>query len=93
MVGVLGDHRAQAPVVQELLFLGAQVQDDVGAAAFFGHVSHREGAFPFGFPLYALARLCAGGAGDDGHLVGDDEGGVEAHPELTDQLGVLALIT
>ncbi|MNF73596.1 hypothetical protein D3C84_556020 [compost metagenome] len=93
VVGILGDHGAQAPVVQELLFIAAQVQDDVGAATLFGHVSHGEGAFPFGFPLHALARLCAGGAGDDGHLVGDDEGGVEAHPELTDQLGVLALIT
>ena len=25
--------------------------------------------------------------GDDGHLVGDEEGGVEAHPELPDQVG------
>ena len=92
VVGVFAHHGAQTPVVEELVLFGTQVQDNIGTATLFGHVSHGEGAFPFRFPLYALLRRGAGGAGDHGHLVGHDKGGVETDPELTDQLRILALI-
>ncbi|MNG88074.1 hypothetical protein D3C79_468980 [compost metagenome] len=46
VVGIFADHGAQAPVVEELVLFGTQVQDDVSTATLFGHVGHGEGAFP-----------------------------------------------
>ncbi len=43
-------------------------------------------------PVHALRGRSAGPAGLDDHLVGHDEGRVEAHAELADEVGVLLLL-
>lgn len=91
MVGVLGDRVAQAPFAEEFLLVFLEMKDDFRAAGFAGHVAGSEGAVAVGFPLNGFLGLGARLAGDDRHAVRDDEGGVKAHAELADELGVLLL--
>ena len=92
MVGVLLDDVAQAPAIGELVVAGLQVQDDTGAAV--GLVDGRdfELAFALGGPVHAFAGREAGTTAEDIDLVGDDEGGIEAHAELADQVRILLLV-
>ena len=46
-----------------------------------------------GLPAHALAVGCAGPAGQHLDPVGNDEGRIEAHTELADQVGIAALFT
>ena len=94
IVGVLLDKRLDFPclevgAVQLLVGVVLDVHDDVGADALaltWGDgVAVRAGAFPFDALLLAVL------AGDNGDLIGDHEGRVEADAELTDDGDVLAL--
>ena len=49
-------------------------------------------ALPGGLPADTFAGGKAGATGREGDLIGDDEGRVEADAELTDEMGVLALV-
>src|SRR5690606_18905453 len=89
MVGVFLDDVAQAPAIGELLLLGLEVQHDAGAALGLLDVLDGEVALGRRFPAYALVSVQSGAAGKDFDLVGDDEGAVEAHTKLADQLRVL----
>ena len=88
-VGVLLDHLAQLPLLQVLLRVLLEVEDDVGAAALLGGVLEGVAAVGVGLPEHRLVGGGAGAAGEDGDLVGDHEGRVEADAELADQLRVV----
>ena len=92
MVGVLADDGLQLPAAEQLVLAFAQVQRDVGAAA--GLLDHLDGevALAAGFPAHAWFGLDAGAARNHGHLVGDDERGIEADAELADQVRILGLV-
>jgi hypothetical protein len=97
VVGVLLDDGAQLPAGQQIVLVLAQVQGDLGAAV--GLVDGLDGVFAGAvaghraFPLHArVGGGEAGPAGAHGDLVGDDEGGIKADPELADQVGVLLLV-
>ncbi len=92
VVGVLADDGAQLPAVQQVVLAFAQVQRDVGAAVRLLDHLDDEFAAAVGLPAHALVGLLAGAARTDGHLVGDDERGVEADAELADQMRVLLLV-
>ena len=96
VIGVLADQALQLPRRQQVFLAFAQVQGDLGAAAGLVDLRHGVGA---GFvahhralPLHALARGQAGATGEHGDAVGNQEGGVEAHAELADEVGVLLLV-
>ena len=82
----------QILAVLVLLFLavGLQVHDDIGAHgvlfARLDSVAVHTGGLP------AVRLLTAVLFGDDGDLVGHHEGGVEAHAELADNVGVGGLL-
>ncbi|MNF98147.1 hypothetical protein D3C84_810000 [compost metagenome] len=92
MVGVFLDDVAQAPAIGELFFTALQVQDDAGAALRLVEGGDFEIALALRGPVHAFGGREARPAGEDVHLVGDDEGGIEAHAELADQVGVLLLV-
>src|SRR6185312_5278403 len=85
VVGVLADQRLQLPALEELVLVCLQVQDHRGAALRLVDRLQRILALAVALPLHALAGRRIGAAGDHGDLVGDHEGGVEAHAELADQ--------
>ena len=66
------------------------MHDDVGADAFLFALGDGVAVRALGFPFVGLVG--AVGAGDDGDLVGDHEGGVEADAELADDVDVRALL-
>ena len=86
------DDLAQLVAGQQVVLAFAQVQRDLGAAR--GPVHHLDGelAAAVGFPAHALVGLLAGTARQHRYLVGHDEGGIEAHAELADQVRVLLLV-
>ena len=92
MVGILADDVAQLVAGEQVVLAFAQVQGDLGAAR--GLLHHLDGEFAAAvrFPAHALIGRLAGAAGEHRDLVGDDEGGIEAHAELADQVGVLLLV-
>ena len=92
VVGILGDDRAQLPLVQQLALLLAQVQGHFGAARGLVHRFQRVFALAAGLPQHAVFRPHAGAAGAQRDLVGDDEAGIEADAELADQIRILGLI-
>mmetsp|Transcript_17170 Transcript_17170/g.41323 ORF Transcript_17170/g.41323 Transcript_17170/m.41323 type:complete len:632 (+) Transcript_17170:278-2173(+) len=65
-----------------------EVQDDLGAALETVHLRDREGPHAVALPDVAGAEAGVGGSGEDLHLVGHDKRGVEAHPELADDVAV-----
>ena len=90
VVGIAAQDLAQLPAVEQFVFVGAQVQRDVGAAR--GLVGGGDGEFALavGLPADRVGR--AGAAADHRDLVGHDERGIEAHAELADELGVFLLV-
>ncbi|MNO58289.1 hypothetical protein D3C76_488440 [compost metagenome] len=93
VVGVLLDDVAQTPAIGELVFRSFQVQNDAGAALWFVDGGDFELALAFRRPVHAFGGRLAGTAAVHVDLVGNDERGVEAHAELTDQVRVLLLVT
>jgi hypothetical protein len=93
VIGVAADEPAQAQRVGELTRVLLQVQRHRRAAPRERDVLDRE--LPVGARLPAHARLGrrAGAAGVHLDPVGDDERGVEADAELTDELRGLLLVT
>ena len=89
VVGILAHQIAQAEGVGELQRIVPQMQDHPGAAPSFG-VLHAELVLPCGAPAKALVGPV--GTGQHRHFLGDDEGAVEPHSELTDEAGILLLI-
>ena len=92
VVGELADDGAQAPGLEELLFVLLEVQGDTGAA-----LRDLKGldivlAAAVGGPAYAVLRTQAGAAGEDGDLVGDDIRRIKADAELADEGAVLGLV-
>ena len=92
MVGELADDGAQPPGLQELLFVLLEMQGDAGAA-----LRYLEGldivlAAAIGGPAHAVLGTQAGAPGDEGHLVGDDIGGIETDAKLADEDAVLGLV-
>ena len=92
VVGVLADDAAQPEAVEELVLALAQVQHDFGAASGLLDCLQGVSAVSGRNPAHALGGRQAGLARGQGHLVGDDEGGVETDAELADQLRVLRLV-
>ena len=90
VIGIFFHQAFQGPVAGHVLlrpFAGigfAQLQGDGGAV--FCHVAGFDGVGAVGgrFPLPAFFRACL--AGDQGHLVRNHEGRIEAHAELADQV-------
>ncbi|MNQ81062.1 hypothetical protein D3C85_960670 [compost metagenome] len=68
------------------------MQDDAGAALRLVEGGDFEIALALRGPVHAFGGREARAAGEDVHLVGDDEGGIEAHTELADQVGILLLV-
>ncbi len=97
VVGVLAHQALQLPRRQQVFLSFAQVQGDLGAAARLFNLFHGVGAGLIArhraLPLHALARGQPRTAGQHGDAIGDQEGGIKAHPELTDEVGVLLLVT
>jgi hypothetical protein len=90
-IGVFLDDLADFPgfgvfdqFVLVALFL-FQMEGDGGAGGVAVGFLEGVGAVAFGFP--AGGFLFAGAAGEEGHAVGDHEGGVEADAELADEFG------
>ncbi len=92
VVGILADDGLDLPAGKELVLAFAQVQDHVGAATGLVHGFERVVTLSRRFPFHAMFGAKAGAAGDQGHLVGHDEGGIEAHAELADQVRIPGLI-
>ncbi len=92
MVGILLHGGAHFLVVQEFLGVVAQVQHHRGAALGALDGFHGELALAVAFPAHALVGGVAGTAAEHLDATGDDKGGIEAHAELADQLGVLAAV-
>ncbi len=92
MVGVLLDDVAQAPAIGELVFTGFQVQHDARTAVGLVEGGDFKLALAFGRPMHAFAGVKAGAAAEHFNLVGDDEGRVEAHAELADQVRIFLLV-
>src|SRR5471032_2549226 len=92
MVGVLLDDVTQAVTVGEFIFTGFEVQHDAGAAVSLVDGGDFELALTFGGPVHAFAGVEAGATAEHFNLVGDDEGRVEAHAELADQVRIFFLV-
>ena len=92
VVRVALDQGAQSIVVGELLGVRLQVQDDTRAALRARQRLDREIALRARFPAHRCLRRCAGLAREHFYALGDDEGRVEADPELPDELRVLLLV-
>ena len=90
VVRVVAHDLAQAPLVEELLGVVAQVQDHRGPARRRVRGLDREAAAAVGLP--APGVLLAGLARDDLDLTRDHERGIEADPELPDQVQVRGLV-
>ncbi|MNW67856.1 hypothetical protein D3C74_465130 [compost metagenome] len=69
------------------------MQNDAGAALWLVDGGDFELALAFRRPVHAFGGRLAGTAAVHVDLVGNDERGVEAHTELTDQVRVLLLVT
>ena len=89
VVGVLAQDLAQAMARQQLVLVGPQVQDDVGPAASLLDRFDRVAALSRALPADAVLGGQAGAPRDQGHPVGDDEGGIEADAELSDEVRIL----
>ena len=89
MVGILAHEVAQAESVGELQGVVAQAQHHLGAPLRF-RLLHAVFILAPGDPAYARFGICR--PGQHFNFLGDDEGAVEANPELADQGGVLFLI-
>ena len=87
MIGIGAHQRAQFPGLQIIACVFADVQLQGGAA-------RRVGGGRLDAELAVAGRtprpgfVVTSAAAGDGDAVGDDEGGIKAHAELTDQLGV-----
>ena len=92
MVGIARCETAQLPGLQELVFIGFQVQSD--SRTTIGVLLARQRILTGSrrFPAYAFTILGPGLARDQSHLVRDDEGRIETDPELTDQVGIAFLL-
>ena len=89
VIGVLVNDGAQAPDVEELVGVLAQVQHDLGAA--FGLLDGLDLVLAVapGTPAHAMLASQARPAGGQRHFVGHEEGGIEANAELADQVCIL----
>ena len=76
-----------------MLVLGVvlQVHDDLGARRVLIAFGDGVAVGPGGLPL--IGGVAAELPGADRHLVADHEGGVEAHAELADDVGVLGVVS
>ena len=95
IVAVLLDDGNNAVFIQEIIVvvgLGVRldVQDDLGAGGVLLGGGHFVAVHAGGLPLPCFIRAI--GLGNDRDLVGNHEGGVEAHAELTDDVDVLVLV-
>ncbi len=86
MVGVLAQDVPQSMARQQLVLVRSQVEDDVGAARGLLDDLHGVAAFAGTLPPYAVLGREARASGDERHPIGDDERGVEAHAELSDEV-------
>ena len=92
VVGI-GTHRlTQLPAGEEIVLAFAQMQDDIGAASGLFDLLDGKIALPGRFPSDCLIRRETGTAGNYRHLVGNDEGGIEANTELANEVRILGLI-
>ncbi len=75
------------------IFLGLflQMQHHIGAGEVFRSFRHSKGALAIGNPAPGLGFASL--AGNHFNLVGNHEGGVEAHAELADQVHVFLGVT
>ena len=89
---VLAQDLPQAMARQEIVLVGSQVQDDVGPAGGLLDDLDRIAAFSRALPTDTVPGGQAGAPRDQGHAVGDDEGGVEADTELSDEVRVLGAV-
>ena len=80
----------QIGVVVVVLGVVLDVQGDVGAHGRFFTGGEGVAVRPGGLPLPRLVR--AVGPGDHRHPVGHHEGGIEAHAELADDVGLVPLV-
>ena len=92
MVRILADQRAQRARVLELGSVGLELE--LHGRPSLGSLHRFDAVFALarGDPTHALRRGRVSAAREDRHLVRDDERGVKADAELSDQLRVLALI-
>ncbi len=90
MVRILAHQRTQPGGVQEFLILVAQVHDDFGAAIGLVRRLDLVRALPVRLPAH---RRGVASLGEHGDPVGDDERGIEADAELTDELRVLGAVS
>ena len=84
-VGVVLHELAHAPLLEVLVELVAEVEHHARSVVVAHAVLHGVRARAVGLPL--VGGVAAALPGDHAHLVGDHERGVEAHAELSDQLG------
>ncbi|KWV87446.1 hypothetical protein PFLmoz3_03295 [Pseudomonas fluorescens] len=92
VVGVLLDDVAQTPAIGEFVFTGFQVQHDARTTVSLVDSGDFKFALALGSPVHAFAGVKAGAAAEYFNLVGDDEGRIEAHAELADQVRVFFLV-
>src|SRR5690554_2578655 len=92
VVRVLLHQAAQLPAIGKLFVFGFQVQHDFSTALFTAHRLDGELTIAPGFPVHALLYRCPGLTGKHVHFVRHDEGGVETHTKLADQLAVFLFV-
>ncbi len=87
VIGPFADDGFETVRIEELVGIRLEMEDDVGSrpVAFGG----RDGELAASFRGPAMRDLAAGAARDDLDPLGDHEGGIEAHPELADEIGPL----
>ncbi len=86
VVGVFLDDVAKAPTVGKLFFARLEVQNDASATFRLLDVRNLEIALAFRGPIHAFFCRRTGAAAEHLNLLRDDEGGIEANAELTDQV-------
>ena len=79
-----------AVLVLLLLAVGLDVHDDIGAHSVL--LAGLDGVAVHAGRLPAVRLIAAVLLGDDGDLIGHHEGGIEAHAELADDIGVGGLL-
>ena len=88
MVRIALHNRLDAPGIEQIVLAFLEMQGDFGAARLPGDVLDTEFAAAVRFPAHRQVRRQTGTVAHQGHLVSNDEAGVETDAELPDQIGV-----
>ncbi len=92
MIRVLAQNFTDFPAVNQVFLLGTQMQNHFGTAGRVIDVGNGIITLAAGHPFHTGIGGGAGFTATYGHFIGDDEGRIEAHTELANQVGIFLII-